>query len=171
MLFIKKATVTICSCSTPTVLVCHGSRSVKNLYTYGWVNNTQPHRKGPVDNSVVDVKPQSVIAYYCVHGKNLVMKKTLTLIRPGFFASWDRCGGGGGEVRKPPLCNLKTAHPRATKITHNKVLIIFNFSALTQWRNMTSLYRHIVEFIDRIYISLKVDKMQKNSTFTVLTFC
>ena len=109
-----------------------------------------------MDNSVVDVKPQSVIAYYCVHGKNLVMKKTLTLIRPGFFASWDRCGGGGGgggggrkppqskiknphpppppppPPRKPPLCNLKTAHPRATKITHNKVLIIFNFSALTQ---------------------------------------
>ena len=65
-----------------------------------------------MDNSVVDVKPQSVIAYYCVHGKNLVMKKTLTLIRPGFFASWDRCGGGGGGgVAEAPQLEHKNRPP------------------------------------------------------------
>ena len=40
------------------------------------------------------------------------------------------------ESSEPPsLYNLKTAHPRATKITHNNVLIIFNFWAYIDWHN------------------------------------
>ena len=62
------------------------------------------------------------------------MAKTLTLNRPGLFCFLGLrvgVGGGGGlGARSPPLYDLKTAHPTATKITHNNVLIIFNFWAL-----------------------------------------
>ena len=56
---------------------------------------------------------------------------------------WDGTGGRGGGARKTPLCNLNTAHLAATKITHNNVLIIFNFSALLDWHN-DAIWRHHV---------------------------
>ena len=96
-----------------------------------------------------------------MHGKNLGMAKTLTLITQGFccFLGLLLGGRGGGGAGRPPLYVLKTD----TKITLNNVLIIFNFSALLDWHNDVIWRHYDVIWLNllTIHISLKVDTKQK----------